>query len=473
MCKQDFRSLVGYNSWQESAVAAVSDMRNAGLWFLTLTVVLRGFEAGELRLSILRTCPSTPLDVSSFGCVVGLFTTESCDTSAPLGGSEDFKLSPALVPPSVWATLNTALALSRWGFLALCGTLQSQNLNLSRQVLLYGDNDSWGASSGNGGLEILCNGPASWNALKRPKLCISEAMESMRLTLVALAGAWILFRDRASSSLQDLKRHVTLLCTRLGRVYSDTLYDQLMYIGEALQDFVGREALASLYEAQGFNALHDSSQFSGIFARLSVLWTGKMAGDWTLGGGYEVGASEGYKEVLPTSEEQFSDNSQDLLSARVLVRVLSGSMEERSREGLIYEDALVLVDEHWNISELDARSTWTLNLLSLFIDSLRPLFRYLCKISVQQASGDFNGLWKHLKASPLFIDYEKRDWVPKSLRQKLTVPSHLLRGLFQPHVDESLYEHILRGEEVALSLIRKDVVDSYDGRALRRDLPAP
>ena len=180
-----------------------------------------------------------------------------------------------------------------------------------------------------------------------------------------------------------------------------------------------------------------------------------------------------YQEVLPTSEEQFSDNSQDLLSARVLVRALSGSMEERSREGLVYEDALVLVDEHWNISEFDARSVWTLTLMSLFIDSLRPLFRYLCKISVQQASGDFNGLWKHLKASPLFIDYEKRDWVPKSLRQKLTVPSHLLRGLFQPHVDESLYEHILRGEEVALSLIRKDVVDSYDGRALRRDLPAP
>ena len=463
----------GHSSWRESATAATSDLRNAGLWWILLWFTLRGFEAGELRVSALRACPTSPLDNISFACVVGLWTTESADVTPALGGLGDFRLSPTLIPTSVWAVFNTALALSRWGFLALVGALNIQHLNLSRQVVLFPDSGGWGVSTGNGGLEILCNNLAG-EALYRPKMALSRAIERMRLSLIAFSGAWVLFVNSTSLDSNALEVKARELCQRLGQPFSSELMQRLLAVGQTLRDngFLALSELETLYSTGGFNPLFDPSQFAGVFGRVSTLFTGKMPGEWSLGGGYEIGISLAYEETLASNQQEFSDNSQDAASARCLVQALAGTLPPTSRDGFIYEDPLVDVDDQWNVSGESVRSVWTLTLLSLFIDSLRPLFRHFCKLSTtsEQASSGFNGLWRALHASPLFFEYENRNWVPLSQKKKLTLPVQLADDLFKLEVnDDSLYSHLLRGEQAALALMERDVRDSYDGRPLRKD----
>ena len=472
--------------WKDSvsSVVPVSSLVNLGLYCSICFVIIRGFEAGEIYVAPVRAVyggdPSPTIEPSlSNSNLASIFSSVSTDVDRHWGGESDFKISPVCFPSLLWKVFNTFVSLSQWGICyPLVGVLNTRE-SASHRVLRFPSHAEV-AGGGNGGQEIFL--PAC-SSLFKSEMCvdsvISKSVEFFRRTILIFSVlAAVFFAEQSGDPEKISQSHAALKSAMRNisdRVYDEgAVFDRLLKVARNLgaRNFKALQALANLKDS---NIVMDKKLFAGIYGRLSILFVGKVCGDWNSGGGYEIGLSDNWQESLFPKESLplVDQESQEGCELYILKEILNGVVNSHMQAGEVYANSLVPMDENLNLTgggyeAQSKKSQFIIDFLRVFGFSLRPLWRFF----LQESRGSITKaslLRTLLEGSTAVCPKEDKKnlhggWTTEVFRKKHSLPLDEVADLIQVSLkgDEQILEAAMAGEDFAKSLILPVLKKSYE-----------
>ena len=204
-------------------------------------------------------------------------------------------------PSLLWKVFNTFASLSQWGIsFPLVGVLNTRES--ASHIVLRFPSQSEIAGAGNGGQEVFL--PAC-SGLFKFEMCVesvvSKSVEFFRRAILIFSVLATVFYAEQSGDPDKISQSHAALKSAMATI-TDKVYDEAAVFGRLLQvarnlgarNFEAMQALANPKES---DILMDKKLFAGIYGRLSILFGGKVCGDWNSGGGYESDSLTAGKRV--------------------------------------------------------------------------------------------------------------------------------------------------------------------------------